>query len=306
MKKISQLIGALGIVLAAHGQQDPMLSQYMFNGLFLNPAYAGSHDYWTSTLTYRNQWIGLDGAPQTIVAAADGRITTKNMGLGVILMHDRIGVTKQNTAMVNYAYQIKTGANSKIALGISGGLSQFSADLTQLTVWDQDNVFNSNLTGRVIPRVGIGAYYYAKKYYAGISIPTLVAFQKGKSFNFDINQTTFLRRHFLFTAGYIFSVAKDVKLRPSILMKYVRNAPLEADLNLSAVYKDVVWLSLSYRTGDALAVIAEYQTNAHFRVGYAYDFTFSTLRKYSSGSHEIMIGYDFGKDLIKAKTPRYF
>lgn len=307
MKKLL-ILSAICIFSAANAnaQQDPMVSQYMFNGLYLNPAYAGSHDYWSSTLTFRNQWVGLDGAPETAIAAVDGPIAAKNMGLGLILLHDKIGVTRQNTAILNYAYQLKLDENAKLALGINAGFSQFSAKLTDLTVWDQDQVFENDITSKVLPRLGVGAYYFGKRHYVGFSIPTLFAYQKDLDFNFDLSRASFLRRHYLLTAGYVFDVAKDLKLKPSVLFKYVENAPLEADINLSAVYQDKFWLGASFRTYDAVAVILEYQTNSFFRVGYAYDITVSKLRKYSNGSHEIMIGIDFGKELVKVKSPRYF
>ena len=307
MKKLLKLFAICMFSAASvHAQQDPMVSQYMFNGLYLNPAYAGSHDYWSSTLTFRNHWVGLEGAPETAIAAVDGPISVKNMGLGLILLHDKIGVTRQNTAILNYAYQLKLNKNSKLAFGINAGFSQFNARLTDLTVWDQDQVFDSDITSKVIPRLGVGAYYFGKKHYVGISIPTLFAYQKDLNFNFDLSRASFLRRHYLLTAGYVFDVAKNLKLKPSVLFKYVENTPLEVDFNLSAVYQNKFWLGTSFRTYDAVAVILEYQTNSFFRVGYSYDITVSKLRKYSNGSHEIMIGIDFGKELVKVKSPRYF
>jgi type IX secretion system PorP/SprF family membrane protein len=299
-------IACLALVFMTNAQQDPMLSQYMFNGLYLNPAYSGSHTYWSSTLTYRKQWVGFSGSPTTFIAAADGPLPSKNMGLGIIFLHDQIGVTRQNTAIANYAYQLKLNDKVKLALGVNAGFSQFSADLTELTVWDQDEIFSKNLTSKVLPRFGAGAYLYSDRYYAGISIPTLIAYEDGREFNIDISRSTFLRRHYLLTGGYIFDLPREMKLKPSVLLKYVHNAPLQADINLSAVYKNTYWLGASFRTGDAVALILEYQTNSYFRIGYAYDITLSKLRTQSSGSHEIMIGIDFGKDLVKMKTPRYF
>lgn len=307
MKKLILLIASIGFLsIQMYAQQDALVSQYMFNGLYLNPAYAGSHEYWTSTLTYRNQWVGIDGAPETGIVAVDGPIANKNMGLGVLLLHDRIGVTRQNSAIFNYAYQIKTSENSKLALGINAGFSQFSARLTDLTVWDEDNVFQNDITSKVIPRFGVGAYFFGKKHYVGLSIPTLFAYQNDMDFNLDLSRASFLRRHYLFTAGYVFDLTTDYKLKPSFLLKYVEHTPLEADFNISAVYKDKFWLGASFRTNDAIAIILEYQTNNYFRVGYAYDITVSKLRNYNTGSHEIMIGIDFGKELNKVKTPRYF
>lgn len=292
----------------ASSQQDPMLSQYMFNGLALNPAYAGSHKYWSSTFTYRNQWTGarFDGAPQTALAAVDGPISSKNMGLGFILMHDRLGVTRQNMAQVSYAYQIRTGKSGKLALGVSAGVSQYVANLTDVKIWEEQDVIYANNSTKVLPKFGVGAYYFTETYYAGISIPTLLSYEDGNDFSVDLSKASFLRRHYLLTGGVVFRVSDQVKFKPSVLLKYVKNAPIEADLNFSAIFKDAFWLGASYRTGDAVAVILEYQTNSYFRIGYAYDITTSKLRNYQNGSHEIMIGVDFGKDLIKVKTPRYF
>jgi type IX secretion system PorP/SprF family membrane protein len=307
MKKISiNLLFVFAFGANAIGQQDPMLSQYMFNGLYLNPAYAGSHKYWSSTLTYRNQWVGFNGSPKTAIAAVDGPLPGKNMGLGALFMHDQIGVTKQNTALVHYAYQLRFGDFGKLAFGAQAGISQFSARLTDLTVWDEDQVFQNDLSSKVLPRFGIGAYWFSDKWYAGLSIPTLFAYDSDEAFEIDVSRATFLRRHYLLTGGYVFNMNQWWKLKPSVLLKYVQNAPLEADINLSSVFLDQFWIGASYRTGDAVAILLEYQSTAYFRIGYSYDITTSKLRNHSSGSHEIMIGFDFGRNLVKVKTPRYF
>lgn len=303
-------IGAIILLFSgvARAQQDAMLTQYMFNGLYLNPAYAGSHEYWSSTVTYRTQWTGarFEGAPQTVVAAVDGPIRGKNMGLGFIISHDRIGVTRTTSFLANYAYQLKFKNKSKLALGLDLGVSQFDARLQDVTVWDeQDVVYESNLM-KFVPRFGLGAYYFADKYYVGVSIPTLLAYEDGNNFSIDVSKASFLRRHYLLTGGVVLTVSDNVKLKPSALLKYVQNAPLEGDINLSAVFKDAFWVGATYRTNDAVAVLLEYQSNSYFRIGYSYDITVSGLRGYQNGSHEIMIGIDFGKDLKKIKTPRYF
>lgn len=307
MKKT--MLAALFVIgaLSGYGQQDPMLSQYMFNGLFLNPAYAGSHPYFSSTLTFRKQWVNFDGAPQTAIAAVDGPIASEKMGIGLVIMNDQIGVTRQNDIYASYSYNIKVGKTSKLAFGLRAGVSQYKADLKSLQVWDTDDqVFSSNIASQLIPKFGFGMYLYDKKWYAGFSIPTLLAYQKDMTFNLDVNRATFLNRHYYLTGGMVFEANEKIKLKPSVLFKYLPNAPFEADLNFSALFQDALWLGVSYRTGDALLGIIEYQTNNRFRVGYAYDLTLSRLRNYNSGSHEIMIGYDFGKDFIKVKTPRYF
>lgn len=309
MKTSLKLMALLMLMtFSAKGQQDPMLTQYMFNGLYINPAYTGTHQYWTSTLTYRTQWVGadFDGAPQTAIAAVDGPIPGKNMGLGAILMHDQIGVTNTNTALISYAYQLKLNESSKLSFGVNAGVSQYYSKLTEVRIWDEDDQIYANNLNKVLPRFGFGMYYYSDKYYVGASIPTLLAYEDGNKFSFDVSKASFIRRHYLLTGGVVLNVSENVKFKPSVLLKYTKNAPLEADLNFSAIFKDAFWVGTSFRTGDAVAVILEYQSNSYFRIGYAYDITFSGLRNYQNGSHEIMIGVDFGKDLIKVKTPRYF
>lgn len=310
MKNLSKLI-ALFLLASfnVNGQQDPMLTQYMFNGLYINPAYAGSHEYWSSSFTYRNQWTGAGSdfaAPQTAVAAIDGPIPAKNMGLGAIFVHDQIGVTTLNSFQVSYSYQLKLNTNSKLAFGVNAGVSQFMGNFDDLLIWDEEDVVYANRSNEVLPKIGFGMYYYGKKHYVGVSIPTLLAYEDGKDFSMDLSEASFLRRHYLLTGGVVLDVAENVKFKPSVLLKYVKNAPLEADLNFSTIFKDAFWIGASYRTGDAVALIFEYQTNSYFRIGYSYDITLSGLRGYTTGSHEIMIGVDFGKDLVKVKTPRYF
>ncbi len=306
MKKlliISTLIFSSIIGLA---QQEIMVSQYMFNGLFINPGYAGSHKYFSSTLLHRNQWVSFPGAPKTFLVAVDGPIANEKMGLGFIVTHDKIGVTSQTDINANYAYKIKLG-QGKLSFGLRAGLSNYSYNSDELTVWDAgDDVLNEDNQSEFLPKFGFGTYYHTERWYAGVSIPTLLAYESGQSFSLDIEQSSFLRKHFLINGGVVVDLNESFKLKPSTLIKYERTAPIEADINLSLLYKETIWFGVSYRTQDALVGIIEYQANKRFRVGYSYDFTLTEIGNYSSGSHEIMIGYDFGKDLVNVKTPRFF
>jgi type IX secretion system PorP/SprF family membrane protein len=307
MKKSIILIFVVLLNIAAKAQQDPMISQYMFNGLFLNPAYSGSHKYVTSTLLHRTQWVNFPGAPKTLLLAVDGLIPSKseNMGLGLIVSHDQIGATQQTDIYANYAYQLKL-KKGKLAFGIKAGVTNYVFKSDNLTVWDaNDQVFAAKKTAW-LPKFGFGAYYFCEKWYAGISIPTLVAYDAHHDFSFDVNKGSFLNRHYYLYGGYVFKLNEKFKLKPSTLIKYLPGAPLQADINLNLLYMDKLWIGASYRSMDAVVFMIEYQTNARFRVGYAYDLTTTKIRNYSAGTHEIMIGYDFGKNYIKEKTPRYF
>jgi type IX secretion system PorP/SprF family membrane protein len=301
MKKVI-LIFAVLISITAKAQQDPMISQYIFNGLFLNPAYSGSHEYYTSTLQHRQQWVNFSGAPKTVLLAVDGPLDTKsrNMGLGLIVAHDRIGATEQTDIYANYAYQLKL-KQGKLAFGLKAGVSNYVFKSSNVTVWDENDEMFSGRRTAWLPKFGFGAYYFYDNWYAGLSIPTLLAYDARRDFNFDVNKGSFLNRHYYGYGGYIFKLDEDFKLKPSALIKYLPAAPVEGDINLNLLYKDQFWFGVGYRTMDAVVFMVEYQTKSRIRVGYSFDLTTTRIRKYSYGSHEIMIGYDFWK--LKEKEP---
>lgn len=309
MKTIFKISIALTVSLFAiqtYAQQDAMVSQHMFNGLFLNPAYGGTHPYFTSTLLYRTQWVGFAGAPQTGLFEIDGPIANDKMGLGLIVSHDKIGVTEQTDIYATYSYKIKLGRD-KLSFGLRGGVSDYRAKLTSLTYWDEgDQVFANNISSALIPKFGFGMYYYGEKYYAGLSIPTLIAYDKDYSFSMDVEKSSYLRRHYYLNGGYIFTLSELFKLKPSVLVKYAPAAPLQGDISANLLYKDMIWFGVSFRTQNTFVVMAEYQTKSHIRIGYAFDYSTSALKNYSNGTHEIMVAYDFGKERIKIDTPRFF
>jgi type IX secretion system PorP/SprF family membrane protein len=252
--------------------------------------------------------MNFTGAPKTILAAVDGIIPTKseNMGGGLIISNDRIGAREQTDIYANYAYQLKFKNNDRLAFGLKAGVSNYQFKNEKLIYWDgNDQVFNGRKSAW-LPKFGFGAYYFSKDWYAGLAIPTLLSYDSKKDFSFDVNQATFLQRHYYMYGGYVFKLDDKFKLKPSALIKYVPSAPLEADVNLHLMYKDQIWIGAGYRTLDGLVFMIEYATNTRFRVGYAYDAPLTKMKLYSAGSHEIMIGYDFGKDIVKIKTPRYF
>jgi type IX secretion system PorP/SprF family membrane protein len=309
MKKLITYI-AIVLSIKAHAQQEMMISQYMFNGLYLNPAYAGSHNSTDVTGLYRQQWANFSGAPVSQILSADGAIKNKNMGWGAILTNDKIGVTTKTDLYGNYSYHIKTSENGKLSFGLRGGFSYYNAMLTQLTVWDaNDQIFASNVKNKFLPNAGAGVYYYSKKFYAGVSSPNLI--------NYDPN--TFMTlgalmkgspnyvRHAYATAGYVFEANENLYFKPNILVKYVGNAPVQADFNLNVLINKMFWVGGSYRTGDGIVGLIEYQHNGNWRLGYAYDFAFTKMQNYSFGSHEIMFSYMFTKkEVTKIKSPRFF
>jgi type IX secretion system PorP/SprF family membrane protein len=308
MKKSILFLALLLLIISAYAQQDALVSKNVFNGLLLNPAYAGSHPYFSAGLLYRSQWTGFKGAPNTQLLEFDGPLAKENMGVGLVVSHDKIGVTEETDFYGSYSYKIKLGTN-KLAFGLRAGVTNYRAKLSTLTVWDSgDNTFVDDIHAYMIPKFGFGAYFYGEKYYAGLAIPTLIAYDNNYSFSVNVDKSSFYRRHYYLNGGYVFNLNESgtMKLRPAVLMKYVPAAPVQVDISTSLIYKDMFTFGLAYRTGDAIVGMVEYRTSQRIRIGYAYDFTVSKFRTYSGGSHEIAIGYDFGAGKDKNVSPRYF
>jgi type IX secretion system PorP/SprF family membrane protein len=290
-----------------HAQQELMVSQYMFNGLFLNPAYAGSHPYAGASLLHRAQWTGMEGAPQTSLVGIDGPILGDKMGLGLTLVHDMIGVSQDMEVAANYAYRLRLGDNSHLAFGLKAGISFYSATLSDLVYWDtQDVLYQDNISNATVGKFGFGIYWNNDRSFIGLSVPTLFAADGNLARDIQGASDHYFTQHYYLQAGHVFDLSENFDLKPSILVKYQQEAPPEVDLNCNMLFKERFWLGIGYRTGDAAVAMLEYQVDPMFRVGYAYDMATSGLRQYNSGSHEVMLGIDLGREPIKIKTPRYF
>lgn len=303
---VAMTIIALPQVLRA--QQDPMISQHMFSGHFINPAYAGSHDYANITALGRKQWVGLDGAPFTTFLSFDMPIAEKNLGVGAVVAEDRIGVTQRMQIAGSVSYHLKLGDKLKLAAGLRAGGEYYRARLTQLTIWDQnDQVFANDINGKFLPVAGAGLYLYTQRLYIGLSVPNVINYNPGTILSAANDGNPLLERHYLATAGYAIPAGKNLDIKPSVLMKYVPNAPVEFDCSLNFLFYKTLWLGGTYRTGDGVIAMAEYQATKNLRIGYAYDLSLTHLSSYNSGSHEIMIAWDFVKDeTIRYKSPRFF
>jgi type IX secretion system PorP/SprF family membrane protein len=309
MKQLRNIILAVSALTAGHAmaQQEVMVSQYMFNGLFLNPAYAGSHGYTSSSMLHRTQWLQMEGAPRTSMAAVDGSVMNGKMGLGLSIVHDQIGVSRDLDVAGHYSYHLQMGENSKLALGLRAGLSVYSARLSELTIWDtNDQVFQNNINNQTVGKFGFGLYWYNATSYVGLSVPTIHATDKNIRTDIAGIRDKYYTQHYYLHAGKVFPLNEVFDIKPSTMIKYMPNAPIEADINCNLLYRERIWFGVGYRTGDAFIGMLEYQVNPQMRIGYAYDMTTSRLRNYSSGSHEVMLGIDFGRELVKIKTPRYF
>lgn len=308
MKRIIIIvIAALGLVPSVQAQQELMVSQYMFNGLFLNPAYAGTRDYWSATALHRSQWMKFDGAPTSQVFGIDGAVANDRLGVGLVVANDKIGITSELDVSANIAYHLPL-RNSTLSFGLRAGASSYSARLSDLVVWDpNDNVYaGGDIQGQFVPKFGFGMYWHNERYYAGVSVPLIYAMDDAIIIDNSITSNHFTQHYYL-NAGAVFDAGPNLAIKPSFLVKYLPSAPVQVDLNCNFLIHRRLWLGAGYRTGDAVIAMVEYNITPQLRMGYAYDYTTTDINTYSSGSHEIMLGFDFGSDImIKKRSPRYF
>lgn len=297
----------LAITTQSKAQQDPRYSMYMFNAMSFNPAYAGSLDEVAATLLYRKQWLNFPGAPQTASFNIHTPIQKENMGLGVSFLNDKAGAITQNYLNMAYSYHLKF-KTSRLSFGLQAVVQNFSAGLSKLQTSQQGNVDNAFNNGDISIygiNFGTGAFYYSNKYFVGLSAPHLLSSNMEKKLNNDpiaAKQGT----HAYLTGGYVFTINPILKLKPTALVKYAKNSPIQADINAMVYFYDILGLGATYRTNDSFNAMAEFILPKGFRLAYAFDYTLSPLKNYQTGSHEIILQYRFGFNKERLTSPRLF
>jgi len=286
-------------------QQEAMFTQYMFNGLALNPAYAGSHEALSATFLFRDQWTGLPGAPSTQTLSLHSPIRDGKIALGLQFIHDKLSVFQQYGLNGVYAYRILTNKGT-LSLGLQFGFTSYSAELSDLTPQvPNDPVFQGNVS-KTMPSFGAGVYYYTNRFYIGLSAPQLVTNSLSEDV-VEIDADARQERHYFFTVGHMFPLSHSIQLKPNILLKAVDGAPLQMDLNLNVLFSEVLWLGVSWRSESDFNALLELQITDQLLLGYSYDFAHTTeLSRVNSGSHELMVNYRFRYAKNKVITPRYF
>jgi type IX secretion system PorP/SprF family membrane protein len=304
MKKLI-LILVLFTSLKGIAQQDVLYSQFMFNKLTVNPGYAGSREVFSADLVYRSQWLGIDGAPKTFSISMHAPLRDNHIALGGYIYNDQIGPMVEQGALLTYAYRISL-PKGKLSFGLQGGVKYSNINWDLIKVEDPDFTFQSDQKNKIIPDANLGIYYYTNNWFAGISSKQLLQNEYGLV-TVDGKQTySKLLRHFYGMAGVAVPVSDRVIFRPSVLFKYVINAPWQMDLNASMLFNDLLILGMTYRTNGDLVFLTEITFSGKYRFGYSYDVNVKDRIHYNSGSHEIRLGIDL--DLLKNRmfTPRYF
>lgn len=308
MRKIRwvMLVAVLALSATARAQQQPMYSQYMFNMLNINPAYAGSRGVGTVTALYRNQWVGMEGAPKTASVGFDMPVQNKRIGLGFQLYDDQLGIERTTGFNASYAFRIQLAESGTLSLGLQAGLLNYQANFSKVRTFQlNDPTFSQNLNG-FLPAAAAGIYYNSDRFYIGLSTPALLKTKIRYDNTGDVASASGRDLHLYLASGFVVNLNQDLVLKPSLLVKAVSGAPIEYDLNANCWIQNTIALGLSYRTGDAVVGMAELQLNKQLRLGYAYDKTISSLNTYHTGTHELMLRYEFGSTSGKVASPRYF
>ena len=306
MKKRLFIIAFLLLGVATYSQQDSQFTQYMYNTVNINPAYAGSRGVLSIFGLHRNQWVGLDGAPVTNTFSINTPISNSRIGLGLSVINDRIGPSDENTISVDVSYAVPTSENFKLAFGVKGTANLLNVDFNKLSQYDPgDALAQQNIDNKFSPNIGAGVYFYSDKTYIGFSVPN---FLETEHFNKEntIASVASERMHYHLIGGHVFDLSNEIKFKPAILGKLVKGAPLQVDISANFLINEKVTLGAAYRWSAALSGLIGFQVTDSWMIGYAYDMETTRLAKYNSGSHEIFLRYELFKNYDKVVSPRFF
>lgn len=297
----------LAIILSgfvSNAQQDAQYTQYMYNTINVNPAYAGSRSVMSVFGLHRTQWVGLDGAPVTNTLSLNSPIKDTKLGIGISFVNDKIGPTIQNDISADISYTIQTSETYNLSFGLKASASLFNLDKNKLNIYDPNELVLMNLDNYLTPNVGAGIYFHSDKSYLGASIPHL--FNSKRYSDNDIQVYT-QKMNIYFIGGYVFDLSSDLKFKPSFLTKVVQGAPLQLDLSGNFLINEKFVLGGAWRWSAAASLMAGFQVSDGMFIGYGYDLETTKLRNYNSGSHELFLRFEFNKkSKEKIKSPRFF
>ena len=284
-------------------QQLPQFTQYMYNTIAINPAYAGSRETLSVVGLHRSQWVGLEGGPTTQTLSVHTPLRNEKIGLGLSFINDELGFQNFSYLYGDFSYTIRVGENSQLAFGIKAGFTSFSldADFRQAEMNDQV-IFG--FEDRWKPNIGSGLYLHSDKWYVGLSAPRML----NTDYTGDEEFESLERISYYFTGGYVFDLGETTKFKPAMLLKATNGAPLSFDLTANFLFYEKFWVGASYRINElaqAVGGIADFQVSKQLRVGYAYEYPLSELSQYTSGTHEVLLMFEIFKSK-RIKSPRYF
>jgi type IX secretion system PorP/SprF family membrane protein len=293
MNRFVKIIFYMLIPLSVSGQITGVSDQYILNPIIINPAYAGNRGALNISAFYRKQWVGIAGAPETVTLAADAHLLDGKLGLGTILINDKIGVTKQTYFKSVYSYKIRMGKGN-LSFGLGAGLMATNTRWSDLIALDPgDDFYLVDSRVFIVPDFSFGLYYTHQKYFAGLSIPKLLNYK----FNFKMNRYSLSENSgqlfYLFNTGYAFDISAKTKFLPSTLLYYYQGKNILFDINSIFSFFDKFWVGISYKNNRSVAGLFQLRVIDQFKIAYTYNFELNKLRSYSAGTHEIMLRYEF-------------
>ncbi|MCG2462884.1 type IX secretion system membrane protein PorP/SprF [Flavobacteriaceae bacterium F89] len=294
-------------------QQDAQYTQYMFNTISVNPAYAGSRGQLSIAGLYRSQWAGLDGAPKTQTLSLNSPIRNSKVGYGVSIVNDNLGdgVVQETYFDAVVSYTIDVSQVGKLSFGLKAGGNLLNLDFTGLQNFDNEIVSGDNIENKFSPNFGVGVYYHTDKFYAGFSAPNLLATSHFDNSKTDANSVSFLskdRINFYLITGYVFDLNSHVKFKPALLMKAVGGAPLQADVSASFLFNEKFSMGAAYRWDAAVSALAGFQITDQFMLGLAYDKETTELgnTRFNDGSFEVFLRFELVRAYQRLVSPRFF
>lgn len=286
-----------------YAQQDSQYTQYMYNTVTVNPAYAGNRGMLSINSLYRAQWIGLDGAPETLNLSLNTPIGQRGVGLGLSFYQDKIGPSRESNIAMDFSYTIPVSDNARLSLGLKGGINLLDVNFSEL-IYNPGDPNAENISNRLSPTVGVGFYLHSSdKWYVGLSVPNLL---QTEHYNDIAVSTATEKAHIYLIGGYVFDLSSSVKFKPAVLAKAVTGAPLALDVSANFLFSEKFTLGAAYRWDAAVSALVGFQLSDPLMIGYAYDRDTTELGNYNSGSHEIFLRFELMTRSRNKVNPRFF
>ncbi len=308
MKKIYKIAVILLVCVSSYAQQDAQFTQYMYNTININPAYAGSRESMSIFGLHRAQWIGLDGAPITNAASINTPINGTNIGLGVSIINDQIGPSVDNNVSIDFSYTVHTSTRYKLSFGLKATADLLNVDFYKVNKFNpNDYAFQNNIDNQFSPNIGVGLYLHSDNTYFGLSVPNLLETKHFDAYASKGNSLVAKEViNYYLIAGHVFNIAQDIKFKPSLLAKMVYGAPLQVDISGNFMFNDKFVAGVAYRWSAAMSGMVGFQATDTWFIGYGYDLETTRLANYNSGSHEIFLRYELFNKYDKITSPRFF
>ncbi|MDX1277730.1 type IX secretion system membrane protein PorP/SprF [Oceanihabitans sediminis] len=312
MKLIKKYIVALALLSCTIGftQQLPQFTQYMYNTISINPAYAGSRETLSVVGLHRSQWVGFKGGPTTQTLSINTPLKNEKVGVGISFINDKLGYEEFSYLYADFSYTINTGEKTKLAFGLKGGFTQYS--LNNELRGHESTIHDGSIYGvedRWNPNIGVGVFWHTQKWYIGVSAPrVLTTNYNDKNNSSGIQYEALERISYYVTGGYVFNLSDNTKFKPAALIKATNGAPLSYDLTANFLFNEKLWLGASYRINNytsALGALVDFQVSKEIRIGYTYEYPMSDINSYTGGTHEVLLMFEVFK-IKRIKSPRYF